>query len=188
MSDRERLFCMHYVRNGFNGSQAAISAGYSPRTSRHIAAQVLTRLNVLRYIEALREDISFNIGVSAIDIAREYKRIGMADVRKVFDKDGNIINVQDIDDETAPAISSLEIFEEFAQTAKGPVYIGKTKKLKMHDKINALDKLAKMLGVDGVTKVAATDTQGRDKPDAAQAPMTDEQVDKILDAVKAREA
>ena len=43
------------------------------------------------------------------------------------------------------AISSIEVFEEFEGSGKDRVYIGDTKKLKIWDKVKALELLGKHL-------------------------------------------
>jgi len=162
LNPKQKLFCMEYVRNKFNGTAAALTAGYSQKNAKVSAVQILSSTDVIRYIEALKKDISTVIGISAVDIAKEYAKIGFSDIRKVFDENGNLIQVKDIPDEAAANIASIEVFEEFAGRGDNREFIGNTKKVKFYDKVAALDKLAKMIGADGVTKVAQTDTQGND--------------------------
>lgn len=160
LSARQKLFCMEYVRNKFNGTQAALAAGYSAKNAKVSAVQILSVIDVQRYVEALKKDIAFAIGVSAVDIAKEYAKIGFSDIRKVFDENGNLIQVKDIPDESVANIASIEVFEEYQGRGDDRKFIGNTKKVKFYDKVAALDKLAKMIGADGVTKVAQTDTEG----------------------------
>jgi phage terminase small subunit len=162
LTDKQKLFCMEYVRNRFNGTKAALAAGYSEKNAKVSAVQILSVIDVSNFVEALKKDIAFCIGVSAIDIAWEYKRIGFSDIRNIFDENGNLINIKDIPDDPAANIASIEVFEEWQGKGAERKYIGSTKKIKFYDKVNALDKLAKMTGVDGVTKIAQTTTTGED--------------------------
>lgn len=162
LTERQKLFCMEYIRCGFNGAQAAINAGYSEKGSATQASNLLIHPNVQTLINELKKDVGMQIGVSAYEIAREYARIGFSDIRKIFDDNGNLIQIKDIPVDSAANISAVEVFEEFQGKGEQREFIGNTKKVKFYDKVQALDKLAKMLGVDGVTKVAQTDSQGND--------------------------
>lgn len=162
LPDRAKLFCMEYVRNRFNATEAAKLAGYSEKTCYQQGYRLLTNVEVQKYVEALKKDIAFAIGIDAIAIAKEYAKIGFSDVRQIFDKDGNLIQIKDIPDDAAMNIASVEVFEEYQGRGETREYIGQTKKVKFYDKVNALDKLAKMTGVDGVTKVAQTNANGTD--------------------------
>lgn len=161
MEHKQRLFCMCYVRNGFNQTQAAIEAGYSEKTAKSQASRLLTNVNLQAYVEALKEDLSAAIGVSAIDIANEYKKVGFLDIRKLFNTDGTLKKVHELDNDTAAALASLDVLEFFAGVGEDRAHVGNISKIRMHNKLDALDKLARMLGKDGVTKVAATDAKGK---------------------------
>lgn len=56
-------------------------------------------------------------------------------------------NIQDIDESTRRAISSLETFEEFEGYGEDREKIGDTKKVKLIDKTKALELLGKHLGM-----------------------------------------
>jgi phage terminase small subunit len=145
---QQRIFCLEYIRNGFNGLQAAIAAGYSPNGAGTRANNLLQVPEIQKLIASLKNEISHRVGISAIDIAREYKRIGFSDVRQIFDEQGNLIRIKDIGPDSASSIQSIEIYEEFAGNGEDRKMIGYTKKIKFHNKIDALDKLAKMIGAD----------------------------------------
>ena len=160
LTDQQALFCMKYVEFKLNGTKAALASGYSEKNAKISASALLTNPNVSGFIKELKKDLSLQIGINAADIAREYAQIGFSDIRKVFDDKGNLINVTDIEDNAAANISSVEIFEEFEGKGNERIFIGNTKKVKFYDKVAALDKLARMIGADGVTKVASTDPLG----------------------------
>lgn len=157
LTDRQKFFAMEYVRNKFNGRKAAIAAGYSTGDPNSAACRLLALPDVATYIDKLKQNIGEALGISALDIAREYARIGFADIRKIFDENGALITIKNLSSKAAANVASIEIFE--VKDAKGNK-IGETKKMRLYNKIEALDKLARMLGVDGVTKVAATKPDG----------------------------
>lgn len=164
MEFRHKLFCMYYVRNNFHGTQAAIDAGYSEHTATSQASRLLARANICEYIEALKNDVAAALGISAVDIAREYKHVGFLDIRKLFGEDGRLKKITDLDYSTAAALASLDVLELFAGAGEDRGPIGNVTKIRTHSKLEALDKLAKMIGKDGITKVATVDTKGKDIP------------------------
>lgn len=188
MLPRERLFCMHYVKEKFNGLKAATKAGYAKNSAKVTASKLLTKPNLQAYIDALKEDIAFCLGVTAVDIAREYHRIGFSDIRKIFDENGNVIDPKNFGDEAAANVSGIEVFEEYQGKGEDREYIGRTKTVKFYNKVAALDNLARMIGKDGVKKVATVDSKGKDVDPAPAVKvvhidantLTDEQLEKII--------
>jgi len=53
LNEKQMAFCRYYVSNGFNGTQAAISAGYSENTANEQAAQLLAKLSIKAFIAEL---------------------------------------------------------------------------------------------------------------------------------------
>jgi phage terminase small subunit len=182
LNPKQAMFCMKYIELKMNGTAAALAAGYSTKNAKVSAVQLLSSTNVQKYINELKKDIGRQIGITAADIAREYAKIGFADIRNIFDEDGNLINIKNFGDKEAGNVSSIEIFEEYQGAGKDREYIGMTKKIKLNDKVRGLDSLAKMMNVDGVTKVASTDAKGNE----TNPPMSDAQVDKIIDVIKSK--
>lgn len=62
-------------------------------------------------------------------------------------KMGGLKNIQDIDESTRRAISSLETYEEFEGYGEEREKVGDTKKIKLIDKTKALELLGKHLGM-----------------------------------------
>ncbi|MBR2491684.1 MAG: terminase small subunit [Ruminiclostridium sp.] len=55
MTERQRRFCEHFAACG-NGAEAARLAGYSGRTARAIASELLTKPYILAYVRDLQEE------------------------------------------------------------------------------------------------------------------------------------
>ena len=69
MTDRERKFCLEYLKTG-NGSQAARSAGYAAGSARQTANRLLTKEYISDFIEERRAEDD----ASMIADGREIKR------------------------------------------------------------------------------------------------------------------
>lgn len=55
LTERQEKFCQLYVENGGNGTQAAIDAGYNPKSATVTASQILRYPNVASKIKELRD-------------------------------------------------------------------------------------------------------------------------------------
>lgn len=151
---QERIFAIAYVQGGCKVGEAVMAAGYRAKNKEvagSIGSELLRRPRVFEFIRALQDDIAFQLGITALDIAREYAKVGFGDMRKVFDpKTGEVLDIRDIDDVTAASIASYEALEVYEP--RSGKFIGKNKKIKFHPKLVALDSLAKMIGADAKTQ------------------------------------
>ena len=54
LEEKQKMFCKEYLVD-FNGTQAAIRAGYSKKTANEQASRLLTKVNVQTYLKQLIE-------------------------------------------------------------------------------------------------------------------------------------
>lgn len=180
LSDKQERFCHEYLID-LNGTQAAIRAGYSPKTAKEQAAQHLTKLNIQKYLQELKTKVSDKLEITREMILEGYRRLAFYDARKFYDAAGNLIQVPDLDDETAFALTGFEVMEEKGGNGQGQqIVLGYTKKIKMSDRKGAMDSISKVLGYFAPEKVAQTDKEGNDIP--AEKPYTRNDLIDILKA------
>lgn len=159
LTAKQRAFVREYLID-LNAAQAAIRAGYSEKTAKEIGAENLTKPNIAAAIESAMKIRAARTDITADRVLKELAKIGFADVRKAIKWQGSLVteednpdggdtlviknvvtnNVQlissdDIDDDTAAAIS------EISQNSNGGI------KLKLHDKRAALVDIGKHLGM-----------------------------------------
>ncbi|MFP3379711.1 terminase small subunit [Bacillus sp. SIMBA_069] len=79
LTEKERLFCLYYVKY-FNGTQAALKAGYSKDGAHVQASRLLRRERVSSYIKELKGELIENVFVEAMDVLKEYIKIAFADI------------------------------------------------------------------------------------------------------------
>ena len=149
---KQAKFVAEYLISG-NATQAAIHAGYSPKTAHVIGQENLRKpaiaslLAEKQVIIAKRQDERLEaMELTKERVNREIARIAFFDPRKMFDDKGNPKPVTELDDDTAAAIAGLDILEQFEGSGEDRVFIGYVKKYKIADKNSALDKAAKILG------------------------------------------
>jgi len=138
LNPKQEAFCNAYMLT-FNGSQAAISAGYSPSTAAATASRMLTKSNIIEALAERREIANQVAGVTQERVIKELARIGFADIRGVIDDDGGMKQPSEWSDATAATISNVEI------VAAGD--LATIHKIKTYDKVSALDKLGRHLGL-----------------------------------------
>lgn len=141
LNPKQLKFCNEYLK-GVSATQAAINAGYSKKTARQTGAEILTKPYIKEYIEARKEKAVEKSEITIDRIQQEYARIAFFDIRRIYNADGTLIPIKDLDDDTAAAISSIESIQELYRGKT----TGTTKKVKGFDKIRALDGLGKILG------------------------------------------
>ena len=76
-------------------------------------------------------------------ILSELRLLSRFDIRKLYDADGNLKPIQELDDETARMVASTEIDELFSGKGDFRTKSGQTTKVKVYDKLKALELVAK---------------------------------------------
>jgi phage terminase small subunit len=143
MTARQSAFCSAYITS-LNATQAAKEAGYSAKTASQIGERLLRNVEVAAEIERLKKARSERTEITADRVLREFARIGFLDVRKLFNSDGSLKRLDELDDDVAACIASIEVNE--MRDGDGFV-IGHAKKIRLWDKIASLTKLAQHLGL-----------------------------------------
>lgn len=140
-SKRER-FCQEYVKD-FNGARAARAAGYTQKRSEQAAYELLTFPEVQVRVEELKAEAWRKLHMSRDEVLGRLSSVARFDARRLFDQEGNLKPICDLDAETAGAVASVEVDE----IGTGEAKIGVTRKIKASDRMKALDMLGKYHGV-----------------------------------------
>lgn len=146
-AQRKALFAKEFLANGGNAKQAAIKVGYSAKTADQQGSRLLKDVKVREIIEASREKALDEADVSLKEVILEAKRLALFDPRRLFDAEGNLKPIKDLDADTAAALAQIDVYEEFIGQGDNRQKIGETKKIKLWDKNAALEKLFKHLGL-----------------------------------------
>ena len=113
LNERERLFCLCYIKN-YNASMAIIKAGYNPGNSQRAAEmgyQLLQRSPVKAEVNRLKEMKRQSIMLDPDDIVERYMQIAFSDITD-FVTFGTAERVIGIDDD-GELINRLESFMDF---------------------------------------------------------------------------
>lgn len=116
---------------------------WTPQQVAQKASTFAKRPNVQARIAELRKESMEKTNVTAERVIAELAKIAFFDIRKVVDKDGNPLPIQELDEDTAKAMVGLDVVQ-FGNADAGR---GTVLKVKMADKLGALTTLARHHGL-----------------------------------------
>lgn len=163
LTPKQQRFVEEYLID-LNATQAAIRAGYSENSAQQMGYENLSKPFIADYVAVAMRERQERTQVTSDMVVAELAKIGFSDLRNVLTKNGHLIDPQDWDDDTAGAISSLEVVKTHrAGDVEDDKPIEYTHKIKTWDKNSALEKLGKHLGMY-VDKVDHLSSDGSMKP------------------------
>jgi phage terminase small subunit len=144
LTDKQASFVSNYLIDK-NATQAAIRAGYSKRSAEAIGDQLLGKTIVVEAINKALQKQQERVLITADEVILELKRVAMLDIKEAFDENGNLKNLEDMPEDTRRAISGIETEIEYSGKGADREEVGFVKKIKLSDKVRALELLAKHL-------------------------------------------
>ena len=149
LSPKQERFVTEYLKDQ-NGTQAAIRAGYSPRTANEQAARLLAQVSVRSAVNerlaAIRQQVEQETTITLARVVQELGRIALFDARRFFHENGSPKAINELDDDTAAVLAGMDVLEEYRGSGEEREFVGYVKKYKLADKKGALDMLMKHLG------------------------------------------
>lgn len=141
LTQKQETFCVNYFELG-NATEAALIAGYSPKTVRFIASENLTKPNIQARIQELRqkvEDASVMDVLERKQVLTEIARANMIDYVEVG-QDGAWFNIDktNLNNRAIQSIHSKTVLGK--DGADDAVFI----RVNLHDPTKAIDLLNKM--------------------------------------------
>ena len=137
MTDKQERFCEEYMID-LNATQAAIRAGYSPKTANEQGSQLLAKLSIQNRIAQLQAEQSRRTGVSADRVVRELAKIAFVNAADLIDPKTASLK-SDVSHDDLAAVQSVKV-KTFGED-------GLEQEVKLADKLRALDLLGKHLGM-----------------------------------------
>lgn len=118
------------------------SVAWKPESVHQKASTLTADVNVSARVAELRAAAVKRTEVTQDMVIKELARIAFFDIRKIFNQDGSLKNVLDLDDDTAAAIGSIEMLDIGTD---GKLVM--SKKFKTESKKAALELLGTNLGM-----------------------------------------
>ena len=146
LTPKQARFVAEYLVD-LNATQAAIRAGYSDRHASEIGYTLIQKSTVQSAIEAAQRERSARTGVTADRVVQEIARVAFSSLRDVMTWGPAGAQVRPDNEITPEAAAAIA---EIAETNTGV-------KVKLHNKVAALEQLAKHVGLynDRATAPAA---------------------------------
>jgi phage terminase small subunit len=134
VTPKQERFCREYLVD-LNGTQAAIRAGYSPKTANEQAARLLAKVNVIDRLSGLQAKREQRVEVKADEVLNGLAKIAYCDPRLLYGEDGRLLHPSKLPDSIAFAVASIE------HTDKGGV------RIRLNDRVKSLELLGKHLAL-----------------------------------------
>lgn len=145
LTKRQKLFVREYIAD-LNATQAYIRAGYSAKTANVCGPRLLSNVSVAAAVQAAKEAREYRTEVTADRVIKELARLAFSDTRKLFDGDGTPLDITDLDDDTAACITGVDV-QQIKLGDGSDDSVAQVKKIRMADKVRALELLSKHLGL-----------------------------------------
>lgn len=147
MTELQKRFCEEFIVD-CSITNAGKRAGIQGDNVNIVAWQMYQMPEVKAYIMELRMGQTERTMVTADRVQAEISRLAFSDLRDYYDDNGFLKQPKDLSDDAAAALAGIEIDELWGFNMQGEKEKqGETKKIKLYDKLAALDKLARRLGM-----------------------------------------
>ena len=159
LNQRQEMFCREYIKD-LNGTQAAIRAGYSPRTADRMAYELLKKPEIQAFVLQSKAERVEEVKVDANYVLKRLIEIDEMDVADILDDGGDFLPIRSWPKVWRTTLSGLDI---------AIINSGDTetilKKIKWPDKVKNLELLGKHIGVGAFSeKVDHTSSDGSMSP------------------------
>ena len=152
LTDKQQLFADEYLSNDKNAKQAykKYYITKNDNVAAAAAARLLSNVNVRTYVEKRLNRVAIKYEVTQDRIMKEYSRLAFFDPRKLFDEEGHLKHIKDLDEDTACAVAGFDfstIYRKAKDMNQDEIIAEVLKKIKFADKKGSLDSLARINGM-----------------------------------------
>lgn len=160
LTDKQKRFCEEYVID-WNATRAAIAAGYSEQTADKKSwawvgksREVSEYPEMYDYVQEIRQNLEKAAGLSALRNLLELKKIAFANMADLRESWAEAKEFQDLTPDQKAAIA--EIWTETTNIGDGDEWMLRKTKIKLHDKLKAIEMINRMLGYNAPDKIDHT--------------------------------
>lgn len=139
LSEQRQRFVDEYLVD-LNGTQAAIRAGYSPKTANEQASRLLANVSIQQAVSVAMAERSKRTGVNQDRVVLELAKIAFVKMTDIVDNQGRIKESATNDD--LACIESVKYKESESDTGSSV-----EREVKISPKLKALELLGKHLGM-----------------------------------------
>jgi phage terminase small subunit len=143
---QQKRFCDEYLVS-FNAYRAAMLAGYSENTARK--AELLHLPKIQDYLKAAMNKTADRLQITHDMILRELAKVAFSNMGNYYDNNGVLKPMNELTDDEKAAINQYQVLDAVDGDGQR---IGELSKIKLHNKMSALDKIARHLNFYGKGK------------------------------------
>ena len=161
MTDAQKRFCNEYLidLNATRAYKVAYSRCKKDETANAASSRMLRNVKVQEYISEKQREIEKRTEVTQDMVIKELANIAFFNIKNIYNGNGTLKAVKDIDEETIRAISSVKVLQKAGAMKINIDMDGKdnevpiehiqeqTIEFKTNDKVKALELLGKHLGM-----------------------------------------
>lgn len=140
LTEKQRLFVEEYLID-LNATQAAIRAGYSPKTAEQTGYQLLHKTLVSNEVAKAMAKRSRRTGINQDRVLMELAKIALVSPENVINPKTGTVK-EDADKDDLACIQSVKV-----KTSSGQNGWTQENEVKLNDKVRALELLGKHLGM-----------------------------------------
>lgn len=146
LNDKQKQFCREFIVD-FNATQAAIRAGYSGKSARSQACELLTKPNIQAFLADLKAKRSKKTQITAERVLQELARIGLSDIGQFINDENVPLSVKKLTKSNRAAVSMVKYKTRTYYDSTGKPVVVESHELSLWDKLSALDKIGRHLGM-----------------------------------------
>lgn len=146
LTPKQQLFAEEFLLD-LNGKQAAIRAGYAPRSAEVTACRMLRIAKVAAAIQEGMDKRSKRTEIDADYVLKRLHEIESFDFGEIIDDDGSTKPIKDWPGAIRRSVASIEVVEDFAGKGEDRECVGYTKKIKIEGRTKPLELIARHLGM-----------------------------------------
>lgn len=161
MTDAQKRFCDEYLidLNATRAYKVAYPKCKKDETANAASSRMLRNVKVQEYISEKQQEIEERTEVTQDMVIKELANIAFFNIKNIYNNNGTLKTVKDIDEETIRAISSVKVLQKAGAMKINIDMKGKdnevpiehiqeqTIEFKTNDKVKALELLGKHLGM-----------------------------------------
>lgn len=161
MTDAQKRFCDEYLidLNATRAYKVAYPRCKKDETANAASSRMLRNVKVQEYISEKQQEIEERTEVTQDMVIKELANIAFFNIKNIYNNNGTLKTVKDIDEETIRAISSVKVLQKAGamkininmegQDNEVPIehIQEQTIEFKANDKVKALELLGKHLGM-----------------------------------------
>lgn len=149
---RDKFVALYVADPKKNGAKCAELAGWAKSGARVTACNLLKDPEIRKAIMEKEQELLKKYDMTADSVMKELASLVHFDVRKLYNEDGTLKAIHELDDATARALSSIQVVEEVDTDGDEKNTTTVTKTFKVFDKNSAIEKAMKhfkLLGDNG---------------------------------------